>query len=75
MALNYAYAYAEVQDSDGLCIGVMSSSNPNCAGPTGVGTTYVSIPVKDDDYFLKYYINGAWYEDVAGTIPWQSSLL
>ena len=22
-----------------------------------------------------YYINGEWYEDAAGTIPWQSALL
>ena len=75
MAINYAYAYAEVQDSDGLCVGVMTSSNPNCAGPTSMGTTYVSISVDDPEYFLKYYINGSWYEDAEGTIPWQSSLL
>ena len=75
MAMNYAYAYVEVQDSDGLCIGVMSSSAPDCAGPTGVGTTYISVPVYDEDYVFKYYINGAWYEDAAGTIPWTSSLL
>lgn len=70
-----AYNYAEVQDSDGMCIGVMTSSNPNCAGPTSVGTTYVPIPVYDDEYAFKYYINGAWYEDAEGTIPWTSSML
>lgn len=75
MAMNYAYNYAEVQDSDGWCIGVMSSSNPNVAGPTGYGTTYVPIPVNDPEYCLKYYIDGNWYEDAEGTIPWQSSLL
>lgn len=75
MSMNYGYAYAEVEDATGLCIGVMSSSNPNCAGPTGIGTTYVSIPVYDDEYGFKYYIDGNWYEDAEGTIPWQSSLL
>lgn len=75
MAMNYAYAYAEVEDVTGLCIGVMSSSNPNCAGPTSEGTTYVSIPTYDEDYVFKYYLNGSWYEDAEGTIPWQSSLL
>ena len=75
MAMNYAYAYAEVDNATGLCIGVMSSSDPNCAGPTSEGTTYVSIPVKDDEYFLKYYIDGNWYEDAEGTIPWTSSML
>ena len=70
MAINYAYAYAEIQDSDGLCIGVMTSSAPDCAGPTGLGTTYISIPDDNDGYFLKYYLNGSWYEDAEGTIPW-----
>lgn len=75
MSMTYAYNYAEVQDSDGLCVGVLSSSDPNCAGPTGYGTTYVEIPVNDDGYIFKYYINGNWYEDAEGTIPWTSSLL
>jgi hypothetical protein len=75
MALNYAYNYAEIDDATGLCIGVMTSSNPNCAGPTSEGTTYVEIPVYDPDYGFKYYINGSWYEDAEGTIPWTSSML
>lgn len=75
MATNYAYAYAEVQDSDGMCVGVLDSTNPDVAGPTGMGTTYVSIPVADPEYCFKYYIDGNWYEDAEGTIPWQSSLL
>ena len=75
MAMNYAYHYAEVQNSDGLCIGVLDSTDPNQAGPTMSGTTYVSIPVDDPEYLLKYYIDGNWYEDAAGTIPWQSSML
>ena len=75
MAMNYAYNFAEVQDSDGLCIGVISTSDPSTEGPTGLGTTYVPIPVNDGEYLLKYYINGNWYEDPDGTIPWTSSLL
>lgn len=75
MAENLAYHYAEVQDSDGMCVGVVDSSAPDMAGPTGFGTTYVVIPVDDPDYLLKYYINGNWYEDAEGTIPWTSSLL
>lgn len=75
MAMNYAYNFAEVQDSDGWCIGVMSTSDPSTEGPTGEGTTYVPIPVNDPEYCLKYYINGNWYEDAEGTIPWTSSLL
>ena len=75
MSMNFAYNYAEVQNSDGWCIGVMSTTDPNQAGPTAVGTTYVAIPVNDPEYMFKYYINGNWYEDAAGTIPWTSSLL
>lgn len=74
MAELLAYNYAEVQDEDGMCVGVMSSSSVN-EGPTGYGTTYVEIPVYDEEYCFKYYLNGEWYEDAEGTIPWQSSLL
>lgn len=75
MALNYAYNFAEVQDSDGWCVGVISTTDPTNEGPTGLGTTYVPIPVYDENYVMKYYINGDWYEDAEGTIPWTSSLL
>ena len=74
MAMNLGYYYVEVEDDTGLCIGVFSSSNPNEAGPTGLGTTILRIPEYDDGYFDKYYINGAWYEDAEGTIPWTSSM-
>lgn len=75
MSMTYAYNYAEVQDSDGLCVGFISTSDPNQAGPTGHDTTYVLVPVNDPEYIFKYYINGNWYEDAEGTIPWTSSLL
>ena len=74
MAELLAYNYAEIEDATCMCIGVVTSSNPNYAGPTQVGTTYITIPVYDEEYLFKYYINGAWYEDEAGTIPWSSSL-
>lgn len=75
MSMTYAYNFAEVQDSDGWCLGVMTTSNPDEEGPTCMGTTYVPIPVYDEEYVFKYYINGNWYEDAEGTIPWTSSLL
>jgi hypothetical protein len=75
MAVNYAYNYAEVQDSDGMCVGVTTGTTNDLEGPTSCGTTYVSIPVYDEEYIFKYYINGNWYEDAEGTIPWTSSLL
>lgn len=75
MAELLAYNYAEIMNDTGMCIGVMTSSYPDQAGPTNAGTTYVEIPVDDDEYIFKYYINGNWYEDAEGTIPWTSSLI
>lgn len=69
MSLSYAYNYAEIDPATNMCIGVYSlsyvSDNPNM----------VEIPVNDTEYLLKYYINGNWYEDAEGTIPWTSSLI
>ena len=75
MSQQYAYNFAEIDDATNMCIGVISTSDPDMGGPTGIGSTYVSIPVCDEEYICKYYINGSWYEDAEGTIPWTSSLL
>ena len=69
MAVNYEYAYAYVDPNTNRCRGVMTSSSDSIEAP------YVMIPVYDTAYFGKYYINGSWYEDAAGTIPWTSSLI
>lgn len=70
MAVNYAYNYAVIDLATGMCIGVQSTT-VDCSGEPG----FVEIPVYDEEYCFKYYINGNWYEDAAGTIPWFSSLL
>ena len=67
MAVNYAYNYAQIDPTDNMCIGVCTTSVER--------TDLVEIPVYDEEYLFKYYINGNWYEDAEGTIPWQSSLL
>lgn len=63
------YKYAEIDLETGECLGIMTTTreidNP----------AMIAIPVEDDEYIGKYYINGAWYVDAAGTIPWTSSLL
>lgn len=63
------FKYAEIDLETGMCIGVRTQSyevnNP----------ALVPIPVDDPEYLFKFYINGNWYEDAEGTIPWQSSLL
>lgn len=75
MAVNYAYNFAEIDDATNMCVGVISTTDPSAEGPTSMGTTYVPIPVYDENYAFKYYIDGNWYEDAAGTIPWTSSLI
>ena len=70
MAITYAYNYAVIDLATNMCIGVQSTSSENLNDPQ-----FVEIPVYDENYVFKYYIDGNWYEDAAGTIPWQSSLL
>ena len=69
MATNYAYCFAEIDNLTHMCIGVLSTSDPNQGGPTNAGTTYVSIPTDDDNYMLKYYDfdTGKWYYDAEMT--------
>ena len=71
MAELYAYNYAEIDPATNMCLGVQSTTDPE----TGNLPNMVEIPVYDEDYICKYYINGEWYEDAEGTIPWTSSLL
>ena len=65
MSTNYAYNFAEIDDATGMCVGVMTTSNPDNEGPTGFGTTYVAIPHDDDEYLFKYYDFNTrkWYYD------------
>lgn len=69
MAVNYQYNYAEIDLETGMCMGVHTGTHEQTAD------FLILIPVYDEEYIFKYYINGNWYEDAAGTIPWQSSLL
>lgn len=69
MSQNYQYNYAEIDLTTGQCWGVHTGTTPL------VGAKYIEIPVYDENYFMKYYIDGSWYEDAAGTIPWESSLI
>lgn len=64
-----AYNYAEIDPETNMCIGVLTASYEF------TDPRFVEIPVYDEEYGFKYYINGNWYEDPEGTIPWTSSLL
>lgn len=71
MAMTYAYNYAVIDPNTNMCIGIQTTSDSS----TGELDNMVEIPVYDEGYVFKYYINGNWYEDAEGTIPWTSSLL
>lgn len=71
MSLNYAYNYAVIDLTTRMCIGFRSTS----LAVDPLPEDYVEIEVNDPEYLAKYYINGNWYEDAEGTIPWTSSLL
>ena len=71
MAVNYAYNFAEIDPETNMCICVETTTNAE----QGNLPNFVEIPVYDEEYLFKYYINGSWYEDEEGTIPWESSLI
>lgn len=69
MAVQAYYNYAQVDPVTHMCMGVVSSTVEL------IQDDLVEIPVYDEEYGFKYYINGNWYEDAEGTIPWTSSLI
>lgn len=69
MSVQYYYNYAEIDLTTGMCIGVITSTSEKTS------PAMIPIPVYDEEYCFKYYIDGNWYEDAEGTIPWTSSLL
>ena len=72
MALNYAYHYAEIDLETNMCMGVQTTTREIDVSRY---PDLVEIPVYDEEYVFKYYIDGNWYEDAEATIPWTSSLL
>ena len=65
MSTNLQYIYAEIDVTTGMCIGVLTTTINRDNDPA-----YVAIDSLNEDYICMYYLNGAWYEDAAGTIPW-----
>lgn len=74
MATNYAYYYASIRESDGLCVGIRDTSDYELDRLT------VPIPEYNWDYLMKYYhpipdnvnsfddFQGKWYADSAFTV-------
>jgi hypothetical protein len=72
MAVNFAYNYAYIDPETNMCIEILTTSDPNHDEQV---PNSIPIPVYDEEYLFKYYIDGNWYEDPEATIPWTSSLL
>ena len=65
MSMNLAYKYAVLADNSTECVDVCTTSYAVNDDPA-----YIPIATLNFDYIGKHYINGAWYEDAEGTIPW-----
>ena len=65
MSTNLQYIYAQIDLTDNMCVGVLTTTINREGNPE-----YVEIDSLNEDYLGMYYIDGAWYEDAAGTIPW-----
>lgn len=61
------YTYAQVMKSTRECKNVFTATYSVSDDSM---FEYVRLDRYDLSYKNKYYINGAWYEDAAGTIPW-----
>ena len=63
--MRLAYKYAQIDLADNMCVGVFTTTINYDGNPE-----YVAIDSLNEDYLGRYYINGAWYEDAEGTIPY-----
>ena len=61
------YIYAKIMKATRQCVGVFTSTNETTEDAY---FEYVPLEHLDNSYMRKYYIDGTWYEDAAGTIPW-----
>jgi hypothetical protein len=65
----YAYHYAEIDPTDNMCVGIITTSVPDVDEQTDI---YVAIVTYSDDYLEKYYDwdTGKWYYDEEMTQEW-----
>lgn len=62
--IDHEYVYAYIDPNTLICLGIF-------AGTTSLNdSNFVEISSCNEEYTGKYYINGQWYEDAAGTNSW-----
>lgn len=66
---DYKYIYGNIDSNTGVCLGLVASTTELAV------SNFIKIPVNDENYYKKYYIDGQWYEDALGEKPWVSSLI
>lgn len=67
MSMTLEYWYAVINTVTGKCLRVETSTEYITQEEA---PDYILIEGYIPEYKHKYYINGAWYEDANGTIPW-----
>ena len=60
--------YAIIDLATGECIRIETQSGEVITQEEA--PDYILIEGDNQNYRGKYYLNGAWYEDAEGTIPW-----
>lgn len=65
MSINLQYIYAQINPVDNMCVAVITTTINH-----DDNSEFVAIDSLNEDYLFKYYINGEWFEDAEGTIPW-----
>lgn len=71
MALNYEYAFVEIDPDTNMCIGVYTGTTPPSE------PNFVLVPVYDEGYGFKYYNwdDGKFYYDAEYTQEYISPLI
>lgn len=67
MSQTLEFFYAKIKRTTRECLDVFTSSEVEA---DNIFYEFVRLDEFNFDYMGKYYINGAWYEDANGTIPW-----
>lgn len=67
MSMTLEYWYAIIDTSSGECLGLETRTRLITQEQD---PSYILIEGNIPEYEGKFYIDGQWYEDAAGTIPW-----
>lgn len=67
MSQTLEFKYAKIKKTTRECLDVFTSSYEVTSD---IFYDYVELDKLNTNYKHKYYINGEWYEDAEGIMPW-----